>query len=100
MSDSKPEGTRIERIVRLSAPLGPESQMTLLKAIADLLESYPAESLPWDFSKFSDAAVVPKAGPIDKPTNTISDDAKRLREYADTIPGPCNTEPEHKGPAS
>ena len=74
----------IETIVNLAAGLEDKARAALLSAIADLIESYPIESSPWDPGlKFSNPGDAPAKGHDDKPENRPVDDIKKLREEAD-----------------
>ena len=74
----------IETIVNLAAGLDDKARAALLNAIADLIESYPISSSPWDEGlRFSDPKNAPAKGPDGKANNLPVDNIKKLREEAD-----------------
>ena len=76
---------RIESLVNLTNGMADEARAALLRAIADLIESYPLSTSPWDseLMKFSDPNNAPNKQCDDKPENRPADDMKQLRDSAD-----------------
>lgn len=78
---------RIDAIYELTGKLDASTRAELLRAIADLIASYPASKSPWasDFAKFSDPGNATGKGSDDKVQNTPNDDAERLRKLAESL---------------
>ncbi|MGE3817963.1 MAG: hypothetical protein AB7I30_00870 [Isosphaeraceae bacterium] len=88
---------RIDTIFELTAGLPNPARAALLRALADLIATYPSSESPWDseLAKFSEPKTATSASAADKTENSPTDDAKRLRKRAESLdPKP---EPAKKG---